>query len=155
MEIGGLQLRTLRFPGPAGEFQKAGATASLVRELGDSYDRYHRFLADRARRVGGRPEPEAANGDFAAYAQACDEARDVVVAEMMLRRCRAYRQLGRSLKDPPDTETPIYDSSYRLVSAETGSPTQDAGPANPALQAERPPPAEPPDPARPAPPMRN
>ncbi len=155
MEIGGLQLRALHFPGAAGEFQKAGATASLVRELGDHYDQYHRFLADRARRLGGRPEPEAAEGNFAAYTQACDETRDIVVAEMMLRRCRAYRQLGRSLKDPPDTEIPLYDSSYRLVSAETRSPTQEAGPPKPALQAELPPLAEPQGPEKSAPPLRN
>jgi hypothetical protein len=87
-------------------------------------------------------------------------ARDIVVAEMMLRRCRAYRQDGRSLRDPLDGETPIYDESFRLVSVETGTATPEAGPPDPTLEDDAsaqeeprdpsmPPAPEPPDPSTP------
>lgn len=114
-----LNTRTLWLPGRAGELQAAGATPSLVRELGDNYATYHRHLAAELARLGGRPDPADYRDDFEGYCDAYSAARDVVLAEFALRRARAFRKLGRHLTDPPPPdEPPLVDRNNRLVSVE-------------------------------------
>jgi hypothetical protein len=47
---------------------------------------------------------------------------ETLSGEALLRRCRAFRQLGERLGDPQDG-TPFVDSDHMLVSAETGRAT--------------------------------
>jgi hypothetical protein len=118
VDIAGIHIRQLAFPGRAGEFQSAGETASLVRELGDNYGIYHNFLAQQMVELGGRPDPEGFES-FVAYVAACTKLDEILSAEALLRRCRAFRQLGEKLGDPQDG-TPFVDKHHLLVSAETG-----------------------------------
>jgi len=137
----------LEFPDPAGSYQREKATASLVREVGDNYARYHAFLSAKLSDHGGRPDPNSYAENIAGYLDACEEVRDVLVAEMLLRRCRAFRKLGGSLDDRLDLNaTPLVDEAHRLVSTELGRPLDSARPS-PAAQAWQPP--QPPDPPKP------
>jgi hypothetical protein len=114
-----LNTRKLRLPGRAGELQDVGATASLVRELGDNYSTYHQHLATELARLGGRPDPADYRDDFEGYCEAYSAARDVVLAEVALRSARAFRKLGGHLADPPPLdEPPLVDRNDRLVSVE-------------------------------------
>lgn len=119
---------TLRFPHPAGKLQDIGATASLIRELGDNYGSYHAFLAQELEATGGRPEPGHYGDDFVAYYRASDHWADIVVAETLLRRCRAFRRSGRGLHEVDAREPTTLDARHRLVSIETGAPTSSALP---------------------------
>jgi hypothetical protein len=124
MDIAGIQLRRLTFPGPAGGFQAAGQTASLIRELGDNYAAYHEFLARQMLELGGRPDPLDYD-NFEDYAAACARLDEILSAEALIRRCRAFRQLGERLADPADG-TPFVDAEHLLVSAEKGRATMRA-----------------------------
>lgn len=112
--IGAITLQRVRFPGRAGELQARAATASLVRELGDGYERYHAFLVAELERVGGRPD-RADFDDGDAYIEAFETAREIVVAEALLRNCRAFRREGRALDAALDPSTPLLDKDDRLV----------------------------------------
>jgi hypothetical protein len=116
MELGRIGLKRIVFPEPAGSYQRRPATASLVRELGDNYDRYHQFLRRELAKFGKPPEPsEYPSVD--AYLEAWTVVQDIVKAEAMLRNCVAFRQTGRPLDSPADTSLPpLVDSSHRLVS---------------------------------------
>jgi hypothetical protein len=114
-----LGTRTLRLPGRAGQLQAAGATASLVRELGDNYGRYHEHLVAELARLGGRPDPADYPGDFEGYCEAYSAVRDLVLAEIALRRARGFRKHGRRLADPPPPDEPVVvDRNDKLVSVE-------------------------------------
>jgi hypothetical protein len=141
-ELGGLILYNLTLPDAAGGHQQRKETASLVRELGDNYERYHSFLAKKLSAHGGRPDPSAYRDDMPGYLRACVEVRDVVVAEMLLRRCRAYRKLGRSLHDPLDTTIPLFDGEHRLISTELGRPIGEARSSAAAVNWKPPPPPD-------------
>jgi hypothetical protein len=112
MELGNLRLGTIKLPGPAGDLQRQGATAALIKELGDNYETYHAFLADRFVKIGGRPN--AANyKTYEEYATAVSAAEDVVRAEIALRACRGFRRSGKRLDELPTS--PLLDSADRLV----------------------------------------
>ena len=111
--IGTIILKNFRFPNRAGELQQAGAISELVAELGDNYRAYHDFLASELRRVGGRPDPSAySDGD--AYIRAYERGREIVLAEALLRNCRAFRRTGRTL-DTFGGSTPVLDPQDNLV----------------------------------------
>jgi hypothetical protein len=117
MQIGPYRLRGVQFPDPAGEHQRRGATASLIRELGDNYSDYHAYLADEIETFNGPPKP-ADFADFDAYAAAWSRAQALVMAEAFLRNCKAFRRSGRPLDAPLDPTTPLLDHRYRLVGVE-------------------------------------
>lgn len=110
------QFEKVRFPGRAGELQRAGGGPSFARELGENYGTYHAFLRDELARVG-RPD----RGDFDdanSYFEACTVAMEIVQAEAFLRVCRGWRKHGRPLASAIDGDTPLVDSRDRLVSVE-------------------------------------
>lgn len=113
MQIGTLSL-DYEFSGVAGEAQRAGATATLVRELGDSYGSYHQELVDALARLGGRPDPQRVP-DPGRYFRAWSRVEAIVGAEAVLRICRAYRQDGRPLGTALSVAVPLIDGKDRLV----------------------------------------
>jgi hypothetical protein len=121
MDIGFHRVRNLEFPGEAGELQRVGATASLVRELGDNYAQYHDFLAAELEKLGGRPKAsgEGPSPEFLAHWQRAD---DIIASEVVLRVCRGYRKAGRSLAAAPDLDPALVDTRDRLLSVETRQP---------------------------------
>jgi hypothetical protein len=122
MDFGPLTIK-IRFPAPAGRYQDAGATASFIRELGDDYGRYHAFLASELEATGARPDPAVYGDDFVGYYRDSDRWAEIVVAEVLLRRCRAFRRTGRRLDDPDLDEPTTLDGRHRLISVETGEPS--------------------------------
>jgi hypothetical protein len=122
MDLGPLTIQ-IRFPGAAGRYQDAGATASFIRELGDGYERYHAFLANALEALGGRPEPADYGKDVVGYYRDSDRFADIIVAEVLLRRCRAFRRTGRRLDDPDFDDPTTLDERHRLVSVETRAPS--------------------------------
>jgi hypothetical protein len=136
MNLNGINIRDLTFPGRAGELQAEAATAAFIREVGDNYASYNRFLAEEARRLGGSPHPDDYRPDrYEEYLRDATRARDIVAAEMVLRRARALRVEGKSLREPLDRSTPVFDAAHRLISAETGQPTLDYPGSRRALEA--------------------
>jgi hypothetical protein len=117
MNLLDLGLRGIRFPDPAGDLQRAGATASLIRELGENYGRYHEFLALRLDRLGPRPDP-ASFATFDEFASAWGRLEAVVQAEVVLRRCRAFRLSGASLDAAVDPRVPLMRDDDSLASLE-------------------------------------
>jgi hypothetical protein len=122
MALEHLRLSEIAFPGRAGEHQRAGATASVVRELGDNYRTYNRFLADRlateiAELGGGLPDP-ARFDTVESYAKAWGRLELIVYLEVSLRRCRAFRRGEGRLDSAPDATVPLFDDAYRLVGVE-------------------------------------
>jgi hypothetical protein len=117
MDIGGLPLH-IEFPGPAGDYQRAGKTVALIRELGDNYAEYHAFLAEKASGVTSLPDPNEFHGDRDAYARACKRVMSLVQAEAVLRRCRAFRKLGRRLDEIARDEPALVTADRRLNSVE-------------------------------------
>lgn len=118
MQIGLLPIVEIEFPEPAGQYQRDGMTAALVRELGDNYERYHAFLADRLAQFGKVPEMR----DFSTSQEFLNQwavIHDILRAEATLRSCRAFRLFGRPLNKPLEFthgEPPIIDGDNRLVS---------------------------------------
>ena len=104
----------VRFPDRAGALQDGRATPSLVRELGDNYQRYHAYLAEEFAQTG-IPAPEHFP-DYESYWDAYVRAQAAVSAEAFLRNCYQYRRKGRALDSPVDTSVPLLDSAGRLVS---------------------------------------
>jgi hypothetical protein len=86
-----LQLRFTTFPGRAGELQRAGATASLIKELGANYESYHTFLAEEFKRIG-RPTPTPDGGEKAltAYLDQWARLQDLARAEVVLRSSQRF-----------------------------------------------------------------
>ena len=123
LEIGVIRLPEFEFPGRAGALQREGAIPALVRELGDNYAKYHAALAAALIQRGGRPNPAAYDdrnykGGSQNYLMAFERAREIVLAEALLRNCRAYRVNGRPLSAPVETDVPLLDSADRLLSVE-------------------------------------
>jgi hypothetical protein len=120
MDIGQVRLRNIRFPDRAGEFQDAGATASLVRELGDNYGRYHEYLAREGQRLRDEFDPGKYGWDLDGFGRAAAHLHEIVMAESLLRACRTYRRDGKRLGTRPDSMVPLVDNRQRLLSLETG-----------------------------------
>ena len=125
MQVNPLTAGCLEFPGRAGELQRDGATAALLRELGDNYARYHAFLRRELDQSGGDPAPRAYRGgvdgigaDPAAYGRQAAKLQRIVASEILLRRGWANRQQGRSLNDTLHDFPPPFDADYRLVDIE-------------------------------------
>lgn len=118
MELDHLISNAVEFPGRAGELQRSGATASLVRELGDNYERYHEFLQHRLDELGGDPNPDEYRDDPGAYGRHAHALQRVAISERILRRARAFRREGRALSDPNLDQPPTWDADYRLVDVE-------------------------------------
>jgi hypothetical protein len=135
MELGQLRLR-VEFPDAAGAHQRARSTASLIRELGDNYDRYHAFLARALGEIGDRPEPRDYGDDLDSYARDCQRIDDLMRAEAVLRACWRYRQRGESLGSLGSE--PMVDTSHRLLNVRTGEPSGEQ-PASEKARAWRPP----------------
>jgi hypothetical protein len=114
LAVGQVRLTKLRFPGRAGELQSRNAVPAFVRELGDNYVLYHGFLAEALEHLGGVPD-RAAFDDGDAFMEAYEQAHEIVMAEALLRNCRAFRTSGRPLDSAADPRTPLVDSSGRLV----------------------------------------
>ena len=91
--------------------------SELIRELGDNYDRYHVILETKLAELGGRPQREKF-ARIADFLEAWDRAEAIVKAEELLRRCKRFRESGRSLDAPTDFGRPLVDREDRLVSAE-------------------------------------
>jgi hypothetical protein len=112
-------LRHSSFPGRAGELQARGSWDELAAELGSDYATYHHDLAERLETLGGQPDPRAFQGDYAAYARACNETLGLVIAEQALRDSRRAQ-----LKAAPNAgwadEQGLVDERHRLVSVEPG-----------------------------------
>lgn len=115
----------VEFPGRAGELQRQGAGAALLRELGDNYSDYHAFLASKMDESGGDPDPSDFRGgpdgvgaDPAAYGRQAATLQGLVAGELLLRRAWAVRQKGRSLSDPLTDLPPPFDADGRLVDVE-------------------------------------
>ena len=123
--IQGYHFYKLELPERAGELARAKDEPGLIRELGDNYGKYHRALALQLRDLGPRPRP-------ADYANAPDEyfdrtalLQEIVMAEDVLRRCRAHRRQGRDFEDDRALDTPLADGRRRLVSTESQRPEPD------------------------------
>jgi hypothetical protein len=121
VDLDEIMLGRVRFPGVAGRLQEARSSASLIRELGDNYAPYHKFLeqklAEELESLGGPPDA-AAFETVEEYASAWERLESVVYAEVGLRRCRAFRKLGMRLDAAVGLATPLLDENNRLVSAE-------------------------------------
>ena len=115
MKINEIDLGSLRFPGRAGELQAAGATAALIRELGDNYATYHDFLAKRLARFGGRPKAEDFE-DVQDYYDAWAEIESIVATEAFLRGVHRMRKLGQPLRVTLGGEdTPLVDADTETL----------------------------------------
>lgn len=144
MDVAGLKL-DISFPGRAGELQGAGATAALVRELGDNYETYHRFLVEEGKSIGSRPDPKDFLDDYDGYTKLCDRILDLLAAESILRRCRGQRKLGRELNVRYDDEPPLVDERHRLINVANPAATKQDNPDGDKRLAD----AKPPPPPRP------
>lgn len=113
MNITALTLKELELPGEAGRLYRAGAIPSLVRELGDNYQRYHDFLAAELEQGPKRPDPD----DYSSiddYLVACRRVQEIVLSESFLRSCVEYRR-GRPFARVRSVA--LIDDSDRLVAA--------------------------------------
>ena len=108
-------INEIPFPGRAGELQQQGEVLSLVAELGDNYETYHRALADA---VADAPEPDPEQiDDPAEFAAAVGRRYQLIQAEALLRACRAVRRgdaAGISEALIADT-SPLIDGQGRLA----------------------------------------
>lgn len=122
MDLDEVMLNRVRFPGLAGRLQAEKSSASLIRELGDNYRSYHEFLAqklaDELDRLGGGPPEAAAFETVEEYTAAWGRLEAVVYAEVGLRRCHAFRNLGMRLDAAVGLAKPLLDERNRLLSAE-------------------------------------
>jgi hypothetical protein len=118
MQVGLIRLATLQLPGAAGEYQRLRMTAALVAELGDNYQRYHTWLAERLERFEKAPDIDDYS-DTSKYVNDWAVIHDVIRAEAMLRVCLLFRRDGRPLDRPLEFtrgQTPLLDHEYKLVS---------------------------------------
>jgi hypothetical protein len=114
MKIAGLQLKRTKFPGRAGELQDRHDATGFAAELGDNFDRYHRHLLAEWARTGGRPDP-ADFPDVPSYMDALATAEDLAKAELVLRRCAAFRRTGERSELTSAFGGPLLDADDRLV----------------------------------------
>ena len=135
MEIDPRTANLVDFPGAAGEHQRNGATAALIRELGDNYADYHAFLARRIEEIGGDPDPTGFHGggdgstdDHVGYARQANALQRIAASEMLLRAARNYRKHGRPLSAPLRDQPPISDAEYKLVDVEHPERSRFSGP---------------------------
>jgi hypothetical protein len=116
IEVGGIALAKLRFPDPAGKYQDAGDKVALATELGANYERYHEFLqAEVAKLPRLRPDRRAYR-DVAGFLQANEWSEEIVKAEVLLRKCRAFRRAGTRLAIQDESGLPVVDGNDNLVS---------------------------------------
>lgn len=96
-----------------------GASAALVVELGDHYEFYHAFLAQK---LTSRTQPGPPNtpSELDGYLRAWSAIQAILRAEGVLRFARRVRE-----GSPSDATLalPFVDSQQRLVSAVTGVAT--------------------------------
>jgi hypothetical protein len=121
----GYHFRKLELPGAAGERARAKDDAGLVRELGDNYAKYHRTLALQLRDLGPRPRPSDYANDPDAYFDRSALIQEIVMAEDVLRRCRAVRREGRAFDAGRNPSSPLVDAKRRLLSTENDRPEPD------------------------------
>lgn len=114
----------LILPGAAGDAQARGAVATLVREFGDNYVTYHRFLATELDR-SVLPDP-ARFPTIEGYLAAWARIHGIVRAEAFLRNCLQFRRDGRAINLPTDPSVPLVDASNRLVNFLAPSAARDA-----------------------------
>ena len=122
-----MTLEGVAFPDAAGEHQRAGRTAALIQELGDRYDKYHHYLAQRLAETGGRPRPSEYENDLPGYARASQRIDDLLAAEGVLRLCRRFRVEGVSLRETMNAK-PYVDAEHRLLDVVDGKPTAGIAP---------------------------
>jgi hypothetical protein len=104
------------YPGVAGALQRQGARDALVVELGTNYSTYHAYLKQELEKIGHRPTPT--EFPYAqAYYRAWQRVHHLVLAEAVLRNCRAYVRAGEPLDAIPDPGVPLVRDD-RLVSVE-------------------------------------
>jgi hypothetical protein len=115
IEIGGIVLAKLRFPDPAGQLQDRQDKAALAAELGDNYARYHKFLRDEIAKLPGLRPKRHDYPDIASFLQANEWSEDIVKAEVILRKCRAFRRSGARLAAQDDSGRPVVDANDNLV----------------------------------------
>lgn len=120
MEIGGLKLKRTKFPGRAGELQDRADLVGFVAELGDNFDVYHRYLVEEWSR-DGRPDP-ADFPDIPSYMEALAAAEDLVKAELVLRRCAAFRRSGQRKELGSAFGGPLLDDEGRLLGPSGSKP---------------------------------
>jgi len=108
------------FGGRAGELNRAGASASLIAELGDNYATYHAEIEADWKRLGGLPDPKAFRGldGLVEYSHAYARMQHLAYAEIFLRRAYGHRRLGRRIADAPSFGPDLVDESGALTSAE-------------------------------------
>lgn len=80
-------------PDTAGQLQRAGRDAALIREMGENYDSYHAYLAAQLAAVGRRPDPRNFETPDA-FLEAWSQVERIVRTEVALRLARAYRVEG-------------------------------------------------------------
>lgn len=115
IQMGGIVLAKLRFPDPAGKLQDRQDKAALAAELGDNYARYHKFLQDEVAKLRSlRPERHD-YPDIASFLQANEWSEDIVKAEVILRKCRAFRRSGAKLAAQDTSGQPVVDAKDNLV----------------------------------------
>jgi hypothetical protein len=120
MVVGEFRVERISFPEPAAGYAQQRRTDDLIAELGDHYGKYHAFLAALGRDLGPRPDPRDYQHDPDAYFAACALRQELVVAEQLLRRCRAYRRTGQSIGDDAPGEPPLRDARNRLIAVDSG-----------------------------------
>ena len=124
-EIQGYYFYKLALPDRAGERARANDEPGLIRELGDNYGKYHRALALQLRDVGPRPDPSDYASSPDEYFDRAALLQEIVMAEDVLRRCRAHRREGRDFDAGRELAIPLVDRRRRLVSFETQRPERD------------------------------
>ena len=113
-----LKANCVDFPDRAGELQRAGATAGLIRELGDNYSRYHQALQERLETLGGDANPADFPDDPASYGRLANALQRIATTEVLLRRARAHRKQGHPLNAQLKGAPPLWDADHRLVDVE-------------------------------------
>jgi hypothetical protein len=116
IEIGGIVLAKLRFPDPAGKYQDAGDKLALAKELGANYDRYHAYLQDEVAKLPQLRPDRRAYRDATSFLQANEWSEEIVKAEVLLRKCRAFQQSGTRLAMQDQSNVPVVDGKDNLVS---------------------------------------
>ena len=116
IEVGGIVLAKLRFPDPAGKLQDAGDKLSLAKELGANYKQYHEFLQNEIAKLPRLRPDRRSYRDARSFLQANEWSEEIVKAEVLLRKCRAFQSSGTRLAMQDESDVPVVDSNDNLVS---------------------------------------
>jgi hypothetical protein len=119
MDIGSVSLN-VTLPGRAGALQAAGASASLIAELGGNYDTYHAFLASQLSDLSVPPDPDD-YPDITTYLAAWDKISAIIRAEAILRWCRVFVTAGVPIGTPDRSGVPLINGDHQLVSVTAAS----------------------------------